>query len=200
MSLVMQKSQTANSVMLPRGVTRATEPGVRKRHRVERSLDREPDISIKRVRDVVWTVTGRQSVVLESSEPGCRLSDGCGSRNQAGRDNDDPFAYAHRCRHLALLASPFVSALSHPVTKYLKGACATTIAVARFGGGLSESNCQETRDPCELWIASINRIVGLLPNGRQSDWGHREYSRPKDTVRQTATHTALPLVGYVRIL
>ena len=25
----MQKSQTANSVMLPRGVTRATEPGVR---------------------------------------------------------------------------------------------------------------------------------------------------------------------------
>ena len=84
--------------------------------------------------------------------------------------------------------------------QYLQGAYATTIAVARFGGGLSESKCQETRDPCELWIASINRIVGLLPNGRQSDLGHREYSRPKDTVRQTATHTALPLVGYVRIL
>ena len=29
MSLVTQASQTANSVMVPRGVTRATEPGVK---------------------------------------------------------------------------------------------------------------------------------------------------------------------------
>ena len=95
MSLVMQKSHTANSVMSPRGVTRATEPGVRNVTGSNAPWTVNQTLPFGRGRNVVWIATGRQPVVLDGSESGRRLGDRqTHNHNQAGSNNDAPFARA----------------------------------------------------------------------------------------------------------
>src|SRR5262249_28517808 len=79
----------------------------KKRNRVERSLNGEPDVAIRRGRDVVWIRTSRQLVVLDSSQSGRRLSNQRHSRNQDGSNNGAPSVRAYECRHFLLLAFLF---------------------------------------------------------------------------------------------